>query len=203
MAATAHVSSDLQKQRRFSDAWVAAYEYNHTGQRAAAKDTVEFFHAGRQALSFISADLGDRHGSCRGPFTPTPVAVDFDRRAFLDKAAPLLTLRAPTKPLAALVATTLANVYRANFSSHHLSPGRRKTPLRPPCFSMRRMSVRHISRSTALHMSYTVSAATATAVKASISTPVLPVTRATLSISIRPASRSRPNVRSTLVSGSG
>ncbi len=43
----------------------------------------------------------------------------------------------------------------------------------------------HMPRSAALHMSYTVSAATLTAVRASISTPVLPVVRAVASTSIQ------------------
>src|SRR2546422_5379982 len=75
MAAAAYVSSDLQEQRRFSDAGIATDEYHHSGQRTAAEHTVEFFNAGRQALSFISADLSDRDRPCRGPLTPTPVAV--------------------------------------------------------------------------------------------------------------------------------
>src|SRR5262245_24339203 len=124
MSAAAYVSSDLQEQRRFSDSGIAADEYDHPGQRTAAEHTVEFFNAGRQALSLISTDLSDRYGPCRGPLTPTPVAVGFHRRAFFDEATPLLTLGAPPKPFAALVATALANVYRANLSGHYLSPGR-------------------------------------------------------------------------------
>src|SRR5919109_792234 len=203
VAATAYVTRDLQEQCRFSDAGIAAYKYHHPRQRTATEHAVEFFNASRQALSFIGANLGNRHGLCGELITTSSVAMGSHRRAFFDEALLLLTCGAPPQPLAALVATVLANVYRAKLLSHHFSPGRRKTPLRPPCFSMRRTSVMHISRSTALHMSYTVSAAAATAVNASISTPVFPVTRATLSIWIRPASGSKPNVRSTLVNGSG
>ena len=60
----------------------------------------------------------------------------------------------------------------------------RKSPDCPPDFASSRMSVSRIVRSTALHMSYIVNAATDTAVSASISTPVCPATLQVASISI-------------------
>src|SRR5918996_3894661 len=110
MTATADVPSDLQEQRRFSDAGVTAYQYDHPGQHAAAEHAVQLFNSTRQALSFVSADLGDCHWPCRGLAIPTLVAVAFHRRAFFDEAAPLLTLGTPPQPLTALIATALANV---------------------------------------------------------------------------------------------
>src|SRR4051794_15006501 len=57
---------------------------------------------------------------------------------------------------------------------HNCQTNHRRTnsPLLPPALSRSSISEMRMPRSTALHMSYTVNAATDTAVKASISTPV-------------------------------
>jgi len=57
-------------------------------------------------------------------------------------------------------------------------PARDQPPLFPPAFASSRRSLISMPLLAALHMSYTVSAATAAAVSASISTPVGPVQRA-------------------------
>src|SRR6185436_18238765 len=72
--------------------------------------------------------------------------------------------------------------------------GRTNSPLLPPALCSNSTSPMLMPRSTALHMSYTVSAATAAAVRASISTPVRDVTRTVARISSCARSISRSKV---------
>src|SRR5579864_6214618 len=80
---------------------------------------------------------------------------------------------------------------------------RTNSPLLPPALCNSSILVSVMPRSTALHMSYTVSAATETAVSASISTPVRLVTRTVARISNCACSTSSSNAMSTPLIGSG
>ena len=84
-------------------------------------------------------------------------------------------------------------------TGHRAAPARSKVR-RPPCLESRRTSEMQMSVDTALHMSYTVRAATLTAVSASISTPVFPVVRASLCILTEALSGSRTSRTPTLLS---
>src|SRR5687767_7228053 len=122
----AHMTGDLQEQRRFSDARIATDEHHHAGQHAPPKDMVEFRKAGRQPFSLIGADLRNGYRlECQlvvAALCPLPSG----RRPLFYKATPLFTLRAAPEPLAALISTALANIYGANLTGHPLSPDRRK-----------------------------------------------------------------------------
>src|SRR5262249_54223547 len=143
----------LEEKSRFADARVTADEDDHTRQQPSAQDAVELVDAGGQSFSLIGADVrdGDRgHGHWSVTVLLTWALAG---GAFLDETVPLPALGASPKPLAVLVPTDLTDVYAACLPGHNASPGRRNVPLRPPRFSMRRMSVMVMSRSTALHIS--------------------------------------------------
>src|SRR5215467_5019510 len=76
----------------------------------------------------------------------------------------------------------------ADRDNGHLHGALMNSPDLPPTLRSSSTWPMLMPRSTALHMSYTVSAATAAAVKASISTPVRPVTRTVARISSTPSS---------------
>ena len=84
-----------------------------------------------------------------------------------------------------------------------IASGATQCPDLPPRFSNSRMFLMCIPRSTALHMSYTVSKAIPIAVNASISTPVRPTVSAVTLQSTVDASRSVSNSTAILVSGTG
>ena len=64
--------------------------------------------------------------------------------------------------------------FKKQYAARKNGAQRTQDPVFPPCFSSRRVYSITMPRSTALHMSYSVSAATEAAVNASISTPVCP-----------------------------
>src|SRR5207253_2577669 len=111
-----------------------------------------------------------------------------------------LTNRGPARVRAV---TSRRLVAHGDDGQANLSHGRMHSPLLPPALCSNLTLPMLIARSTALHMSYTVSAATAAAVRASISTPVRLLTRTVARISRRARSISRSKVMSTPLIGSG